>query len=351
MRAAAARAAESGLGAVRRVHRRHRGWPDREDLLPWLLGFAMAEGVVAAFDWRLIFLLPVALWAGLACWVRLAPLPASDRPRRRFAVCDGGVLVMSREGSTAIPWDAVTEPELGARTVLLRLVWSAGGEEHGLAVGPVTAGRELGRAVANRGPVAARRTPRAAAGALVAAALVMAGWIVWPWLVPAVIGEKPENVHDLARLCWRQDRPFERAAPYDGSGPHPLVFFLEGAGRPRFATAGAGTAPPTPDEVQLVACSYPAGRVSDKPIQVCLYKGGLRLEAYQGRRRLDVYEARTGRLVGRQVLTGIDRLDECAPAKLVYGEPPYSARRSDTFPAPGDFEAALRTYATGPRRS
>ncbi|MEU8347002.1 hypothetical protein AB0C74_35340 [Spirillospora sp. NPDC048832] len=302
----------------------------------------MAAGAVAAFDWRYVLLLPALVWAGLALWVRFGPV---DGSRHRFIVCDDGLLVWNRDSSTAIPWDALATPELGPKQSVIRLSWTDGAEERSVFVGPVSAARDLARALERRGPVRASPRPRLVSAAACLAVLVLVGWIVQPWLVRTVLGERPERLKDLARLCWRQDRPFERAAKHAGAGPHPLVFFREGAGRPEFATAGEGGRHPAPDEVELVACSYPAGRVSDKPIQVCLYRGGLRTESYQGRHRLDVYEARTGRLVGRRMLTGRAKVDECAPAKLVYGPPPHNdVLRAETYPPMTDYQTALQPF-------
>lgn len=341
-------AATAGLGAVRRVHRQHRGWPGWLELGPWLFGFAMAEGIVAAFDWRFVLLLPALVAMGLACWIYLVPF-SDGGGRHWFAVCDGGLLVWSREPPTGIPWDALTTPQDVTRVV--QLSWTGDGEERTMSIGPVTAGRDLGRAVGRRAPVRASLRSRLAIGAAGTAVALLVGWIVQPWVVPAVLGERPERLTDLARLCWRQDRPFERAAAYQGAGPHPLVFFREGAGRPELATTGDGGRP-APDQVELVACSHPAGRVSNKPIRVCLYRGGLRTESYQGRHRLDVYEARTGRRVGRRLLTGLDSLGECAPAKTVYGPPPYDDLRQAETQAPlGDYQAALQGFISGARRS
>lgn len=351
-RSMAEAAADAGLGAVRRTHRRHRGRPEAAELLPYLLGFAMAEGVVAAFDWRYALLLPVVVLLGMAGWVYLGPPGAGER-RLWFAVCEGGLLVWSRGGvpSVAVPWEALT-PEWGPKRSLVRLAWADGTEERTVRVGPVTAGGDLGRAVERRAPVRADPRPRLAFGAGGVAALALVWWIAHPWLVPAVLGDRPERLQDLARLCWRQDRPFERAAAYEGTGPHPLVFFREGAGPPEFATAGEGGRRPDPDRVELVACSRPAGRVSDEPIQVCLYEGALRLESYQGRHRLDVYEARTGRRVARQTLDGRSEVGECAPAELEFGEPPYNdVRKADTYPPMTDYIAALRHFVTGPKRA
>ncbi|WP_433478410.1 hypothetical protein ACQPZP_16055 [Spirillospora sp. CA-142024] len=345
------KAAEAGLGAVRRVHRQRRDWPDWTRLAPGIPLFGVAVGAVAVFDWRSVFLLPVLAWAGLVCWVHLAPLPGPHGPRLRFAVCEGGVLVLSRAAPVAIPWEALTTPKFGVKRTMRRLVWTDGADERHLDVGPVSGGRDLGRAVASRGPVRARVGPRLAVVAVGAATLALVGWMAQPWLVRAVLGEKPEHLEDLARLCSPQGRPFDGVAPYEGAGPHPLVFFGEGAGRPDLATTGGGRARPEPDEVQLVACGQPAGRVSDTPLQVCDYQGGLRLESYQGRRHLDVFEARTGRRVGRQTLTGPGGAGKCAPSQLVHGDPPYTElRRTDTSPPMSEYEAALRAYITGPRR-
>ncbi|GAA1844024.1 hypothetical protein [Actinomadura bangladeshensis] len=344
----AKRAAEAGLGNVRRLHRQHRGRPDWTGLAPWLLGSAMVAAVAAAFDWRYVLLLPPLLAAGLACWAHLAP-PGLDGPRRWFAVCDDGLLVWSRGSAPiAIPWGSLTTPEWGARSVR-RLVWTDGTAERSVLVGPVTAARDLGRAVERREPVRASLRPRLAAGAVGAATLALVRWIVQPWLVPAVLGERPERLRDLARLCWRQDRPFERAAEHGGTGPHPLVLFRDGIGSSEPVTAGRDGKRPAPDEVQLVACSYEAGRVSDEPIQVCPYEGGLRVETYQGRHRLDVYEARTGRRVGRRMMTGPAGTDECAPVKFVRGEPPYDdVLQDETVPSLSDYRTALRPFIQGP---
>lgn len=341
-------AAAGGLGAVRRVHRQHRGRPDWVELAPWFLGFVMAEGVVAAFDWRYALLLPVLVLVGLAGWVHLVPFSRADGRRRWFAVCEDGLLVWSRGDvpGIAIPWDALT-PEWGAKGSVVRLSWTEGTEERSVFVGPVTARRDLGRAVEERGTVRASLRPRLAIGAGGVAVLALGWWIIGPWLVTAVLGERPERLNALYRLCVDQDRPYERAASHEGAGPHPLVFFGEGGPGPEIATTGEGQKRPAPDEVQLVACSHPAGRVSDEPIRECLYEGGLRLLTFQGRHRLDVYEARTGHRVGRHFLIGRDSVDECAPAETVYGEPPYDdVRAGESYPPLSDFKAALQPYVT-----
>ncbi|TDC48391.1 hypothetical protein E1281_24890 [Actinomadura sp. KC345] len=347
-------AAEAGLGGVRRVHRQHRGRPEWGQLAPWIFGFAMAEGVVAAFDWRYIFLLPVLVYLGLACRVYLVPLSRADGRRRWFAVCEGGLLVWSRGDvpSIAIPWDALTTPDRGAKGAVVRLSWREDAEERSMFVGPVTARGDLARALEKLGPVRASPRPRLAVGAGGVAVLALVWWIVQPWVVPAVLGERPGRLQDLARLCWQQDRPFERAAKYEGAGPHPLVFFRESAGPPELATTGDGDRRPAPDQVELVACSHPAGRVSDKPINVCLYEGGLRTETYQGRRSLDIYEASTGRRVARQMMDGQDEKAECPPYQVVYGnDPDPEPRQGDTAPPLSDYEAVLRPFLTGAPRS
>ncbi|HEY8480085.1 MAG TPA: hypothetical protein VIL71_09670 [Spirillospora sp.] len=343
-------ASEAGLGAVRRVHRGHRGRPEGAELLPCMLAFVMVEGVVAAFDWRYTLVVPVVIFLGAACWVYLAP-PEGSVGRRWFAVCEGGLLVWSREDAPiAVPWEALT-PRWGPRKRLVALEWTDDAGEHTLHVSPVIAAGDLSRAVERAGPVRASLRPRLAIGAGAAAAVALVWWIVHPWLIPAVLGERPERLRDLARLCSQRDRPFERAAAYEGAGPHPLVFFRDGGGPPDFATAGRGDRRPAPERVELVACSRPAGRVSDKPIKVCLYQGNLRLESYQGRHRLDVYEARTGRRVARQILDGRSTTGECAPAKLVFGDPPYDeVRRGETYPSMSDYVAALQPLVTGEKR-
>ncbi|SFN21751.1 hypothetical protein [Actinomadura madurae] len=346
------RAAEAGIGAVRRVHRQRRGWPNAVQIAPGAPLVAVAVGLVFVFDWRAAFLVPVLAWAGIACWVLLGPLPEPGGPRRSFAVCDGGILVASQATAVAIPWDALARPVLDAKGAVLRLVWTKGDEERHIRVGPVSAPRDLGRAVRKQGPVRPRAAPRLAVAATGAAVLALVGWIAQPWLVRTVLGERPEHLKDLARLCSRQDRPYERAAAYSGSGSHPLVFFREDPARPALVTAGGGRARPAPDEVQLVACGSPAGRVSGTPIQVCRYEGGFRLGTYQGRHSLDVFEARTGRRVGRQVLTGTDSVGACPGFQLVWGSrEQYPLSEVDTSPTQAQYDAALRAYATGPRRS
>ncbi|MFG2086156.1 MULTISPECIES: hypothetical protein [unclassified Spirillospora] len=160
-------AAEAGLGGVRRVHRQHRGRPDWGELAPWIFGFAMAEGVVAAFDWRYTLLLPVLVYLGLACWAYLVPFSGADGRRHWFAVCEGGLLVWSRGDvpAIAIPWDALTTPERGAKGAVVRLSWMEGTEERSMFVGPVTARRDLARTLEKPGPVRASPRPRLVIGA------------------------------------------------------------------------------------------------------------------------------------------------------------------------------------------
>jgi hypothetical protein len=342
-------AALNELGAVRRVHRSRRDWPEPIELLPWFLGFCMAVAVAGAFNWRFAVLLPVLVWVVMACWIYLVP-PLGPDTIRRIAVCDGGLLVLSRGSAApiAITWDALTTPQRGAKGLLVGLSWTTTTETRTVYIDNMTARRELGKAVDRHEPVRAELRRPSAFAAAGLAVLALVTWMLQPWLVPAILGERPENLRELARLCWRQDRPYERTAPYEGAGPHSLVLFREGAGLPQLATTGEGKKQPAPDQVQLVACSYPMGRVSNKPIKVCLYQRGVRTETFQGRHRLDIYEASTGRRVSRQLLNGRDSVAKCPPVQFVYGPKDPKVRQGDTFPSLNDYEAALQNYITRP---
>ncbi|WP_165953783.1 hypothetical protein [Streptomyces sp. 8K308] len=179
----------------------------------------------------------------------------------------------------------------------------------------------------------ARRALRPLAVTTVVLGLAAGGLMLIPAVNDAVLGDRPRDLLDFARMCedGGHGDPFPRAAAYEpaqGDGPPPWVVIEDDWDA--WASTG-GSNPdledePAPDEVQLVACSEVVGSVPDTRISCGYTEGPLGLgpatetvEFSQGRYRVTVIEARTGAVVGDGSLDG-DEDVECAEA--VWGENP-----------------------------
>ncbi|WP_443307870.1 hypothetical protein [Streptomyces sp. KR55] len=307
-------AMEAGLGEVRRVH--HERWHALVLViaklgLDWATVLFLMEALseldfdpgvrpVAVFIWL------GGSWGGLVYWLLVRG------GRRWYAVCDGGLLVgMGGTETTAIAWDAVEGAALvqggEARRGSWRLFWLDGGKQRYVTFRTVTAREALVEAIELREPVPTPPAQRVLAGTgLVAVASVVVWAVTLSPLSDVVMASRPYYLRDFARLCTNSDAPYAKAAPYSASGPHPVVLFDEEHGAdPVVTSAGKGSGDPDPDDVQLVACSRLEQRTFD---MTCAFSGGWSVTYYQGRYRIDVYEARTGRRVGGQTVVADNHL-------------------------------------------
>ncbi|MDT0345489.1 hypothetical protein [Streptomyces litchfieldiae] len=185
--------------------------------------------------------------------------------------------------------------------------------------------------------------------ALVVGALA---WVTWQFVVPplteAVLDQKPEDLNDFARICENAQRyedsddPFEKAAPYEGNGPHPWVLIEDGYQEAASTGARLDTGPePEPSEVQLVMCSDRFGHLDGGTS--CGYvgsEGTTSLNYHAGRYSVTVYEARTGRRVDGNVLSGAEP-GECPHYVSEYEDVLY------TEPGNADYEALMADVVTG----
>ncbi|MFE6595465.1 hypothetical protein [Streptomyces sp. NPDC057781] len=181
--------------------------------------------------------------------------------------------------------------------------------------------------------------------ATVALGLVAWGLMLLPPVNDAVLGDRPRDLADFARMCEGEGdssgEPFPRAAAYEpGAGPHPWVVIEEEDGWQTYSSTGTETSEPErdkepdPDAVQLVACSVVTGVVAGTAI-TCPYNNplgsdGQTIEFGQGLHTVAVYEARTGDLVGNGRLEGDDAV-ECWETASSGMESYYTAPERDVY--------------------
>ncbi|WP_031482353.1 hypothetical protein [Streptomyces bicolor] len=306
-----------GFGEVRRVHRERRSalvlviaklgfdWAMVLFLIEALSELDFDPGVrpVAVFLWL------VGSWGGFVYWL------IGRAGSRWYAVCDGGLLVGGGGTETiAVAWDAVegVGPVAGgeAGKGAWRLSWLDGGKQRYVTFRTVTDREALVQAVELREPVPTPPGRRVLAGA---GLVTVAGVVVWAVALSSlgdvVMVSRPYYLRDFGRLCTHPGASYAKAAPYGGSGPHPVVLIDEEKGTDPVVTAPAGrSGEPDPDDVQLVVCSRIVRRELDL---VCMYEGGeASLTFYRARYRIDVYEARTGRRITGHTVDA-DTVDSC----------------------------------------
>ena len=362
-RRAAEYAARASFGRVVRVHEEQSD----STIFGVLVGITCIAFVVAGLAvfglalsglpaWRLVVLGWVALLLlTLAVW-RWGPVEHPDG-RRWFGVTEGGLLVWSPELETepqAIPWSALraTRRIVGPSGAVIRLVWQDDGVEHTFDLPNVFGRKVLLRTVEHRGPVPPRSPLRVAGNAVVGLATALVLWFVAvPVALDIVFGEKPDNVTDLFRMC-EGGEAFGRAAPYRGSGPHPLAVYNDGTGYPDYLPGleWVDSPWPPPDEVQkvqLVGCGQLVGRASPTPLGNCNYEGGYNTTTYQGRYRIDVYEARTGRRITSVTVDGrAESSGGCMPRIVVPSDRPQQTV-VETLPDDAAYEAQLYALVNG----
>jgi hypothetical protein len=341
-----------GFGRVVRLHRQRR------ELLLGLvtLGLALlpaggAAAVLIAEEHSSLWRLPVLgyallLWA-TAAWLWWAPVPDQE-PRTWFAVTEGGLIVWSADPDRrprAIPWGGL---RLEPRSVDEEwLTWlDEKGRKRGRTIPPVSGRRDLYRAVRRGGPVAPLSTHRVAAVTSFGLASVLALWFaVLPLTAGVLLGHRPEHITELRALC-DGGGGFGRAAAYEGAGPHPIAVYGD-IDFPDY-TAGQDAGPdgwPAPDAVQLVGCAYLTDRT---PITSCPYEGGYTVALSQGHYRVEVLEARTGRLVATVSIAGDADLT-CSEYILVHPDTPKDDT-DETRPLDADYAEHLSALVDGDAR-
>jgi hypothetical protein len=158
-------------------------------------------------------------------------------------------------------------------------------------------------------------------GAVLVGVLVLAlvgGILVYRAVVPDRRSALPRSVDGFQDACGGRPVAFTAAAAHAGPGPHPMVIFDTGS---RFTYAGmpAELQSADPARVQLIACIEQAGGSDAAPVvTTCHYVPGgglitvpsvpgstnLDLPMHQGVYDVSVYEAKTGRQVGRLHVPG-----------------------------------------------
>ena len=255
-----------------------------------------------------------------------------------MAVTERGLLIWQRNlsAATPIPWSDLTEPD---GPPYGQLHWRDPDRGGRLTLTGVCGQGDVRRAVGQGRPTG-RWTVRRVLGP--AFGVVAVGLVCWLAGVPVasylVLGERPDQLDDLARIC-NGGSAFRGSAPYRQAPGQPLVVFEHDQDDTEYEKFPVSTLDGASDDtaasVQLVACSRFVGRANRTPLQTCPYTGGVTWSTYQGRWRVDVYQARTGTRVTSRVLDGSTDTAECqssvphaegTPRRVVLNtSPPYDA--------------------------
>lgn len=325
-RAIAEAARTAGLGDVVRIHREYSS--GAVPFLLWMLaGLSAIPAIIASislvsvdsttWQWPLLAL---ATLVGIAwLWLQIGPVSGG---RHWIAVADGGLILWSRKRVDTIPWNEARDVTLGSITSL--------GDVRD-SITRRRAGRRWTR----------RRILRLTITGLVTA--VAAWFTAVPMALHVFVGERPTDITQFARMC-DGGKPFGRTADYAGKAPHPvLVFGDDVSSYPNYMADPQ----PEPDTVQLVGCTRLLGTVPGAPVGECNYMGGHTWETYQGRYRVDIYEARTGRHVTSFNLDGIPPGDDCLPSILKPRDAPSDTSTFHTDPREEDYRAKLDPLVNG----
>jgi hypothetical protein len=348
-----------GFGRIVRVHRRHR-----DSVVGSILIALTAVGLIVAglfvFGLTLtgspLWRLPVLGWTALAgltaAWWRWGPVRDPAR-RRRFVVTEGGLLVWAPgydAEPTAIPWAElhVERRLVPPAMVVPWLVWRDGDAERGFDVSGVVGQRDLIRAVELGGPVPAWPPRRLVGTAVVGLATALVLWFAAvPVALDLVLGERPDHITDLSRIC-AGGRAFGRADAYQGPGPHPVAVYGDSGTYPDYLAGvdRVGHRWPAADEVRkvrLVGCRRLVGRAKPDVLRSCDYQGGYQTLTYQGRYRIDVYAARTGRHVATVQVDGKPKVDGGCVDRILVRPDSDRERVFETDPDDAAYAAVLAT--------
>lgn len=117
------------------------------------------------------------------------------------------------------------------------------------------------------------------------------------------------TITDLVDACFSERGFYPQSDAYNGSGPHPLIVFDEDS---RGAMSPVWNTPvqsqelfdiPEPRRYQLIAC-LGKSREGGEYLGDCTFAGDLKVPQYRGLYDTVVYEAKTGREVGRESIRG-----------------------------------------------
>jgi hypothetical protein len=264
---------------------------------------------------------PLFAWAALAglAYLGVHVGPVLDG-RRWVAVADGGLVVWYRDCVETFPWD----------------------EARGVDVGRVCNLGDVRDSIAQGRPVGARTRRRITGLTITGLVTAVAVWFTAvPMAQNVFVGERPTDLTHFARTC-DGGRPFGRTAAYAGPAPHPVALYVGLGNFPDYVSDPR----PEPDAVQLVGCVRLIGKVSPGPIEVCRYTEGHTSETYQGRYRVDIYEARTGRQVTSFNLDG-DADDTCSRSILVERDAEGGTSKFHTHPSRESYRAQLDPLVNG----
>jgi hypothetical protein len=297
--------------------------------------------------WRVPILVVIAL-VGLTVATRFwGPTAEPDR-RRWYVIAENGLLVW---------YPGAANPAAAERWATLRVDWTGTvyqltwrddeDKRHRLALKGVSGLDDLRHAV-NRSGRVPRWTRRRRVGTVAAA--VAAAFLVWsavPVALDVVLGERPDKLGDLAKLCDGDgdgDDGLGRAAPYQGRGLHPIVVYGEDTYSWGNVKDDNGTL--RADTVQLVGCVSQIGTVSPDPLVDCPYEGGHTVTIYQGRYQVEIREARTARLVSTFPMEGSTDVDCQEYIYVRRGERSHGSY--DTDPDDQDYLQRLLPLIDGP---
>jgi hypothetical protein len=318
-------AREAGLGAVVRVHRGHV--PIAEGVLGKLATAMFIAAALAgwgatalrsadstAWQWPLLAWCAAAATAYL--WVHLGPVRGG---RRWVGVAECGLVVWTNGHARARTWDEVTSADT-------RQICDSG---------------EVRAAVNRRGPAGAWSPRRSIE---VTATVVTTAAAIWFTLVPialtVALGAQPTALAQFTRMC-HGGGPFGRGAPYAGPAPHPTVVYTETDRLDPYRD----DPDPEPGAVQLVGCVRADGVAPATPVD-CEYAGGSTRKVLQGRYRLDVYEARTGRVAASFAFEGYQ--PGCSPVITESaGTGPTSSTYTSAYDA-RNYQTQLRALVNSP---
>jgi hypothetical protein len=318
-RAIRAAADAAGLGKVVRIHRKHSAVANGLWFLvvPGAIAAVIATIILRSED-STIWQWPLLGWSalvGLAILVtHVGPVPGG---RHWVAVAERGVVVWQRDSGWTATW-AETPP---------------------LDEGSMCGARDLEDARFRRAPVGAW-TPRRVTSLTVLTLFTVAavGFTAVPIARNHLVGDAPAKADQLSRLC-DGGRPFGQAVSYAGPAPHPVVVFAEGSERyasdPEIDAAS----------VQLVGCVVVLG---GDLVGHCDYEDGYQTNAYRGRYRVDVVEARTGGPVGSFPIEGDENIPDCGEQLFVpSSETDHKVRKDYDFPDRENLGAHLAPFVDG----
>jgi hypothetical protein len=321
-------AEEGGIGPLRRVHRRRAPvWSGGANAV---MSIAILAAILTPIVGPIVFgatvvgsiLLGAAILLGTAAgawlWAQVAPVGIGRQ--QRIAVCDGGIVI---SGESARPevlrWPQVhleEPPPTGDPITRVALLHRDGDVE---TIDEYTGRRELLAALRQHRPVPVPYLRYAATGAAVVAVAALFVWqLVLPRYLTRTEDRLPARVDDLAPACEGPGTAYSAAAPVTGPGPHPIALFQlfdDGSAQRLSTDLPPDAEPDRPDAVRLVGCVTtsevkPEARTCEYSVSITT--AAVSLPLYRIRYRIEVYELRTHRRLGK---VSVDSDDTTCPER------------------------------------